>query len=470
MATEYTVPVAAREYIREQGYPFCYEDMATYIDGWYGLLKAEGDFWDWSEKANGVSRRVHRMSIHPAARVCNEWASLLMNEDTVVGTEDEKCNEWLQGFLADACFGVRMQGAIMRAFALGTGAADIWLDQEAGAIRIPTYDARMVIPLSWDDSGVTEAAFCTRVSWGGRVLDQLKMHVLDGGTYHIRSRFWDAHGNEVHVDGVEEDFDTRGDVPWFCIIKPAIENTRCDLSPYGQSVYADGVDAMKGVDLCYDAIFNEVDLAKMRIFISDMLIEYEATDEAGGTKVYKNALPFGNDNTVFRKVMGTAGNDLITQFAPSMRTDAQLKAYRMAVQTMGDVCGFGLKYFDVGDGGGLVTARTATEVSSDNSALMRNIRKHENLLERSIAQLAHGLLHCAREFLGEPLGDEGAVTVQFDDSIITDTQAEKAQDLAELNLTLNPWEYREKWYGESEEEARANVPGAREAEQPLPLG
>jgi hypothetical protein len=28
-----------------------------------------------------------------------------------------------------------------------------------------------------------------------------------------------------------------------------------------------------------------------------------------------------------------------------------------------------------------------------------------------------------------------------------------------LDRTLNPWEYRMKWYGETEEEARANVPG-----------
>ena len=60
------------------------------------------------------------------------------------------------------------------------------------------------------------------------------------------------------------------------------------------------------------------------------------------------------------------------------------------------------------------------------------------------------------------LPDEGDITVMFDDSIITDTAAEKAQDMSEVNITMNPWEYREKWYGEDEETAKANVPGSAE--------
>lgn len=468
MTTSYTIPGYVKDYIKDQGYPFCYGDMAPYIETWYQFLKAEGDFWDWEERVNGVHRKVHRMSIHPAARVCNEWASLLLNEETEVATGDEACNEWLESFLRSVNFNVRGQGSIMRAFALGTGAWDLWVDTERGKLQVPTYDARMVLPLSWDDSGVTEVGLCTQVSYKGELLDQLKMHVIgDGGNYRILSKFWDREGNEVVPEGVIEDFDTGGDIPWFAIVKPGVENTRVDLSPYGQSVYADGIDAMKGVDMCYDAIFNEVDLAKMRIFLSDMLIEYEASDAQGNQRTYKNAIPFGRDNTIFRKVSSVSASDMITPFAPAMRTESQVRAYRMAIQAMGDVCGFGLKYFDIDDSGGI---KTATEVSSDNSALMRNIRKHENLLEASIAQLCHAALHAARTFLGEGLPDEGEVTVSFDDSIITDTAAEKKQDLAELNLTLNPWEYREKWYGESEDEARANVPGAAVPEDIEPLG
>lgn len=57
---------------------------------------------------------------------------------------------------------------------------------------------------------------------------------------------------------------------------------------------------------------------------------------------------------------------------------------------------------------------TATEVSSDNSALSRNIRKNENALQ------------------GAPCD----VSVIFDDSIVQDTASENRQDMAEVATGL----------------------------------
>ena len=186
----------------------------------------------------------------------------------------------------------------------------------------------------------------------------------------------------------------------------------------------------------------------MRIFLGDTMFE-NAEDRKGE----KQAIPFGkSDAVVFRKIQ--SADDLIKEFAPTLRTDYQVQAYRTALQTLGDLTGFGLSYFDIDNSGGI---KTATEVSSDNSALMRNIRKHENLLEDSIVQISRAAMHCAREFLGESLPDEGDITANYDDSIITDTAAEKQQDMAEVGTTMNAWEYRVKWYGEDEETAKANA-------------
>lgn len=56
--------------------------------------------------------------------------------------------------------------------------------------------------------------------------------------------------------------------------------------------------------------------------------------------------------------------------------------------------------------------------------------------------------------LGVELPDEGLVRVMFDDSIITDTTAEKKQDMDEVAAGLMAgWEYRAKWYGEDGETA-----------------
>jgi hypothetical protein len=84
---------------------------------------------------------------------------------------------------------------------------------------------------------------------------------------------------------------------------------------------------------------------------------------------------------------------------------------------------------------------------------MRNIRRHENVLEGAIADIVRAVISMSRTF-GESIPEEGLVRVQYDDSIIQDTAAEKAQDMAEVGVTLAPWEYRVRWYGEDEATAR----------------
>lgn len=139
--------------------------------------------------------------------------------------------------------------------------------------------------------------------------------------------------------------------------------------------------------------------------------------------------------------------------AASARREGE-RGVRPALQVLGDLTGLGINYFDF-DNVGYV--KTATEVSSDNSALMRNIRKHENALQRPISDVSRALLACARG-MGEAIPDEGDVRVLLDDSIIQDTEAEKERDMKEVSAgVMLPREYRARWYGESEDVAKRNV-------------
>ena len=123
-------------------------------------------------------------------------------------------------------------------------------------------------------------------------------------------------------------------------------------------------------------------------------------------------------------------------------------------QMPGGLTGFGISYFDMDESRGYV--KTATEVSSDNSALMRNIRRHENASQEPITAIARAVMCVSRGF-GEGIPDEGTMRVMYDDSIIQDVAAEKAQDMAEVGVTMNAWEYRAKWYGEDEKMAKARA-------------
>ena len=376
---EYWVPEHVREWLRSLGFSLPLEDMEPHIRAWDRWMRALGDFYDYRD-TDGVGRvyEVHRRSIHPAMRVCREWGSLLLNDRTQVACEEQACTDWLAAWMARTGFLASAQECVVRAFGLGTGAWALWVDAGSREVRVRRYDARMVVPLTWDEEGVTECAFVTRAFWRGRAVDQVQLHLKGAGTdfsaalsfspnesvgrggYRIVTVCFDEHGNEVAPAGVCPVYETGSPYPTFAIVKPAVDNTRVDMSPYGQSVFADAVDAIQAVDLAFDAMISEVDNGKMRVFLSDVMFDQET--DGRGRKV---SIPFGRqDCTVFRKVMST--EDTIQEFAPALRTDAQVRAFRCALQMLGNLTGFGLGYFDF-DGAGYV--KTATEVSADTRRL-----------------------------------------------------------------------------------------------------
>ena len=240
---------------------------------------------------------------------------------------------------------------------LGADAWALWVDLDRKMVRIRHYDARMVIPLAWDEDGASECAFVTRAFYRGKAVDQLQMHIRGGmgfsagsssssksslghsdgllnmesdGTYRIVTVCFDHECNELTPVGVTPVYDTGCAFPTFGIVKPAVMNNRVDMSPYGQSVFAGVVDAMQAVDLTFDALINEVGVSKMRVFLSDVLFYREKNRDK------TISIPFGkSDCTVFRKVMST--EDTIQEFAPALRTSSQSEAFRIALQMLGDL-------------------------------------------------------------------------------------------------------------------------------------
>lgn len=54
---------------------------------------------------------------------------------------------------------------------------------------------------------------------------------------------------------------------------------------------------------------------------------------------------------------------------------------------------------------------------------------------------------------------DAEITVDFDDSIIEDKATERKQDMQDVAIgAMGLAEYRAKWYGETLEEAAANLP------------
>lgn len=475
---EFSIPAHVLEYLKHQGYTVN-NSMDSLIAEWWQWYTGGNKWYDVDYVTRDDRRRTRkRLSLHPARRVSREWASLLLNEDTEVSVDAEKANRWLngydtedgrhvKGYLAAHDFWTISQDMVEEGFALGTAAWALWFDvrddDRETVIKPRTYDARMVRPLSWDDDGVTECAFCTRITLRGKPADQVQVHAIgEDGAYVIRTAVF-IEGKQVSAEafGIMEEFETGCKTPTFAIVRPGIKNTYADVSPYGVAVFADAIDTVKAVDLTWDAFMQEVELTEVMVFMDEGMIDVR--NENG--KVVP--VPKGDGNRIFRKLFGQAGKDMYEVFSPEIRADPLFRAFNTALAELGDQCGFGQNYFTLDKDGGM---KTATEVSSDNSALMRSISKHEVVLSGAIAQLLTALLTCARIHCGADVEEEfGDVSVFFDDSIITDTQTDKTMMLNEIAAGVVPkWMYLKEFYGMTEEEARAAL--ASQAEPVLDLG
>lgn len=455
---EYFVPNYIVSEIQAMGYGV-HTAMTSHIQTWFDWYTGATPFYDdefiTQEGGNGTRRRL---SIRPARRVCREWASLILNDGTLVTCDDASADKWLQQFIEEQAFVSSGQAFIEKSMALGTGAWALWFDvrEERTTIKVRRYDARMVLPLSWDEDGVTECAFASTSTVRGKRADQLAMHVLDPetGTYHIVTKLWieGVKVDDPEALGCLEDFDTEIPRKTFGIVRPGIENTVVDTSPYGMSVFADAIDAIKATDLAFDAVFQEVDLTEVKVFLADELIDVR--DEKG------KFIPVakGPRGRMFRKLFGESGSDLYEVFSPQIRVDPLKQALNVALSELGDLTGFGQNYFVLDKSGGL---KTATEVSSDNSALMRNIKKHEHCVGQAIKDVLMAAVLCAGAHCGASIGNPGTIMVNFDDSIITDTQADKNMALAEIAALGVPRlkvEYLVKYFGMSEEDALNAIP------------
>lgn len=94
--------------------------------------------------------------------------------------DNQKATDWINAFFSSTTLMNAAQATVVRAFGLGTGAWALWLDLDKRKVRIRHYDARMVIPLSWDEDGISERAFVTRAFYRGKTVDQLQMHLRGG--------------------------------------------------------------------------------------------------------------------------------------------------------------------------------------------------------------------------------------------------------------------------------------------------
>ena len=428
------------------GYPVK-DEWYTSIDLWRAWYAGEVAAVHNYDVYNG-KEFIHckRRKLGMGKAISEDWANLEMNEKVQIIVEDKTKQEKLDNVLAANHFRRNMNQLIEKTFALGTGATVEYKDGDA--TKIDYIRAGMIYPLSVDNGEIRECAFASEsITANNQIQVYLNMHTLDDkGNYVIENKMFTRVGDSLSSaplpDGVQEIVETGSPVPLFQIIKPNIVNNLDFDSPMGISVFANALDQLAVTDLIFDSYQNEYLLGMKRITVPMSMAQIQM--EADGT----SKPVFDPRSTVFHAVPAVSGQtQKIEEHNMAIRAQEHSAGIQDALNMLSYKCGLGKDRYNFHDG----QVKTATEVVSEKSDLFQNLKKHEILLKDALVCMVQAIMQLEGMTI-EP--DE--ITINFDDSIIEDVNAERVQFLQGVTLGIyQPWEYRVRFDGEDEETAKA---------------
>lgn len=452
---------AITQYLKSRGFGCVDESYRTYIRLWAQWYRGKVPAFHSYRQYNGRKKiRRERKSLGMAKMVAEDWASLAMNEKAEIVVGKKTADRRVQAVLEANHFRARGNQLVELAFALGTGAFVEYLD--AGEVKLDYIPAGMIYPLSWDNGEVAECAFASERVKGNDKLVYLNIHRLEGGKYIIENSMFRRSGNCLTPVGLPEGTSavvrTGSGTPHFQIVRPNLANNLDPDCPMGLSIYANALDQLEGLDLVYDSYCNEFRLGKKRITVPVTMAQTIMEEDGSTTPV------FDDNDTEFYALTVTDPNgadNKLVEHNMELRYEAHEAGVKTALGLLSYKCGLGTDRYSFEPGG----VKTATEVVSEKSDLFQNLKKHELVLRQALTGMALSIT----DLLG--LGTGYEVSVNFDDSIIEDVPAEKAQFLQEIRDGVRQkWEYRVKFLGETPEAAKAMAPEARSDEELMGFG
>lgn len=437
--------------------------MQSYIDqwkSWYaGNVKKFHDYFIY----NGNKKvKQQRFTMNMAKEISEDWSDILWSEKCAISMKDEKSQEQFDELINSLDLYSLINQSIEKSGALGTESAVVsvydiienedgmTLDVTNSKTRVDLVDVDWIFPLTWNNKEITECAFGSVEYIKGKKHIVLAVHQLnDAGNYVIKNHlFSESNGNLTEIREVDNtimEFDTKANVKWFAIFKPLLTNNLFNNSPFGIPHFANAIDNLKAVDISFDALKNEINDGRKRIFVRADMFKYDNGEQK---------LVFDpNDTTVYQLPDGATKDDLIQSDSDTLRTAQQIETLNTNLNILGSKVGFGENHYHF-DGNNL---STATAVVSSNSKLFRRKKKLEIGYESAIYDLVKAVAYASSQFGAYNINTEDMV-IQFDDSIVEDKDAEANRAMREVQQKLiSKVEYRMQVKGETKEIAEKAI-------------
>lgn len=418
----------------------------------------------------GGYSKCKRHSLGMAKKVCEDMADLLLNEKVSVILDDKDTDSYVHKVLEENHFETLGNEYQERKSYTGTVAYVPYIEDMSvgalgevtgGKIKINYVTGKNIFPVTWENGKILEVIFAFPKTYCTKKYLHLQHHKIGGDGKYVIENVVLLAGTVAGQELTEEEWQeipifanvpglilTGSSEPQFSIDKLNIVNNADagdDESPMGISLFANSIDVLKKLDTEYDSYANEFGLGRKRIFVSPEMLADER-----GNKV------FDETDTVFYSLPEETlkGDRPIYEVNMELRAEQHSKAINDDLNFLSFKCGFGTERYKFERG----NIKTATEVISENSDMYRSLCKHKIILNEALEELFRIIIRLGIA-LGEPLKPETKITINFDDSIIEDKEAERQSDRQDVEIgAFGVDEYRAKWYGETIEQARRKLP------------
>lgn len=452
----------------------CYSNSSyySYIGTWLDWYKGNIKSFHTIKVSNGLTTPTREIySLKMAKRVCEDWASSMLNEDVkiVISSTNKKSSIFVQGsksnggVLGSNNFEVLLSDTLEQMFALGTSAFVIDLDNIAvdengnivdgsqATIKIKGVNATRIIPISWSNGVVSEASFISEMTVNNKTYYIVSSHIKEEDGYVIYNDLIDNNYKTARLNiNLLPCIRTKSFKPLFYIMKTNISNNIDLDSPMGVSVYANAIDNLKGCDVTYDSCIREVVTGQRIVMMNKCLL---TTDEEG------RPIPPQDVKQTYMQFFGDDArsdvSEFIKEFHPTLNTESLDKELQNQLNMLSSKVGLGANYyrFDVSTG-----SVTATEYVGSRNDFMRNAVKISKSVKSALKDLVQGILFVGKNILGANVDDNAKIDISVSDGVVEDDAKEREQDRQDVrDGIMSKAEYRAKWYGETIEEATEAV-------------
>lgn len=360
-----------------------------------------GGDWRYTRKGgiNGGMRRV--ASLGAARAVCAELSRLCFTEGTQPVGKDKAALAFIKKTLADNRFYQRFPAFLQKMFALGGGAVKVYWDN---GVKIDMVEADRFVPTSWDNRGITGAAFGSEFNLNGKTRLLVESQQLEGDRLTIENRLYSDTGAPLKL---REEFPALNETtvingmtqPLFTYFSTGLSG---EFAPLGASVLKGAEDTIKNIDLVFDSLGREFILGKKRIIVPYYAVRGEY-DENGEIKRY-----FDVNDEVFQAMSVSDTEEFkITDNTAELRVTEHTEALSALLDLLCMQVGLSEGALSYKDG----TIKTAAEVVSRNSRTYRTAAFFRGIIADALKQVFRNI--CVLGKLGGLLPDTAEETAEI---------------------------------------------------------